>query len=321
MKVGVSFVKKISVLMSVYNEPNEWLEYAITSILIQTYRNFEFIIVCDNPKNKSLVQFLQKKEQEDRRIKLIINDNNIGLAKSLNKAYEYSEGEYIARMDADDIAYPNRFMQQITFMQENNSVDLLCGNVDIINETGNIIKYSKNIEYTIEQLKKLLEVANDLIHPTFFMTRKAFEIIGGYRPFPAAEDYDFILNLMSQGLNIYQFPETVLKYRIRENSMSYGNALVSQLSTTYIQKLYLERKKSGVDSFNFNEVQKIINVDSKEKEKYSNILYNIRGKYNSNKIMKFFVSLKGLIISRYFRMYFFDLLKVSHTIKKCSRQD
>lgn len=309
-------MKKISVLMSVYNEPIEWLECSISSILTQTYEYFEFIIICDNPQNKELVQFLQKKAHQDSRIKLVINEKNIGLAKSLNKAYEQSVGHYIARMDADDIAYQNRFIKQVTFMEDNNDVHLLCGNVDIINETGEIIEYSQNIEYTNNQLTKLLEVGNDLIHPTFFMTRKVFETIDGYRPFPASEDYDFILKAISRGVKIHQFPETILKYRVRENSMSYGNALVSQLSTAYIHKLYNERKKNGTDTFNLKELEKIKNTDSKEKEKYSEILYNIRVKYKYNKLMKIFTSLKGLIISKYFRVYFFDLLKVSYTIKK-----
>lgn len=307
---------KISVLMSTYNESLDWIDKSIKSILDQTYTNFEFIIVCDNPQNDDLQTYLKEYEKKDKRIKLLINDTNIGLASSLNKAFEYSKGEFIARMDADDISYPNRFMNQIRFIKDNKDIDLLCGNVDIINETGKVTKRSKHIEYNDEQLRELLEIGNVLMHPTFFMKRNSFEKIGGYRSFPAAEDYDFILRALSQNLKLYQFNETVLKYRMRENSMTFGNALISQLCTTYIQELYKERKHEGKDSFSIEKLNEIKEVDPIERRKFSDILFKISVLNKDSTIKRIYTSLKGLLISKYFRKYFLSMLNVSYQIRK-----
>ena len=99
----------VSVIMSVYNEPAEWIMLAIDSVLHQTYRDVEFIIVCDNPDNDSICNLLSNYMDNDTRIVLILNKTNIGLTRSLNVALHKCKGKYIARMDADDISFPNRF--------------------------------------------------------------------------------------------------------------------------------------------------------------------------------------------------------------------
>ena len=89
--------------MSSYNEPIEYVQKAVNSILNQTYKYFEFIIVIDNPNNSELISFLSSTANKDERIILLINKRNIGLAMSLNRALSVSTGGFIARMDADDI--------------------------------------------------------------------------------------------------------------------------------------------------------------------------------------------------------------------------
>src|SRR5690625_452840 len=95
----------ITVLMSIYNEDMLWLRDSIESILNQTYQNFEFIIINDNPSNDINKVILKEYIKKDNRIKIIENDTNLGLTLSLNKGLRESTGLYIARMDADDIAH------------------------------------------------------------------------------------------------------------------------------------------------------------------------------------------------------------------------
>ena len=118
---------EISVIMSCYNETEKELSESINSILSQTFKNIEFIIVDDNPTNTTLKNLLIK-YGNDKRVKLVFNDTNLGLAQSLNKAIDISTGEYIARMDADDIALPTRFEAQLEFLENNMAgkiIDLL----------------------------------------------------------------------------------------------------------------------------------------------------------------------------------------------------
>src|SRR5699024_5552594 len=122
----------VSVIMSVYNETETELALAIESILNQTYKDIEFIIVLDAPDNELVLKLIKKYQTSDDRIKIIINNQNQGLAKSLNTGIKSSSGEYIARMDADDISFKNRLDVQISFLEKNADYDIVSTNrVDI----------------------------------------------------------------------------------------------------------------------------------------------------------------------------------------------
>src|SRR3989344_1456117 len=155
---------KISVIMSVYNGM-PYLEQAAESVLNQTYKNFEFIIVDDASTDDTL-KYL--KLLKDRRIKLIRNKKNLGLAASLNIALRQAKGDYIARMDADDISYPERLDIQLKFLTKNKSIDL-CGSwVTLINDEGEKIGANRKNPRDDKMIKKLLGIRPTIIHPTFF---------------------------------------------------------------------------------------------------------------------------------------------------------
>lgn len=152
----------ISVIMSTYNTPDEWLEESVNSILNQTYSNFEFIIV-DDCSTTGMTAI--KEKCADDRIIWVRNEVNIGLTKSLNNALKIAKGKYIARMDADDISLPERFVTQIEFM-ENHPEVIVCGSWRraIGNENGDEIW---NIPATREEQQVQLFFYNcGLTHPT-----------------------------------------------------------------------------------------------------------------------------------------------------------
>jgi len=113
----------VSVIMATYNTPCEWLEQSIRSILDQSYSLFEFIIINDHSET-DLSQI--KRSVHDSRIIWIDNEKNIGLTRSLNKALQYAKGEYVVRMDADDISTTDRIMTQVIYMQNHPEV-IVCG--------------------------------------------------------------------------------------------------------------------------------------------------------------------------------------------------
>ena len=135
----------ISVIMGVYNEKIEWVEKAILSIINQTYTNFEFIVILDNPQNEELKNLISEFSLKDKRIKLYVNEENIGLINTLNKGLKLAKGKYIARMDADDISCGDRFEKQINFLEQNNNIVLVGGlneYIDVLIPRGgeNLIK-------------------------------------------------------------------------------------------------------------------------------------------------------------------------------------
>ncbi|MCX7739381.1 MAG: glycosyltransferase, partial [Hydrogenothermaceae bacterium] len=108
----------ISCIMSCYSEIPEHLCMAIESILNQTYQNFEFLIALDNPDNKELLKILRVYEEKDKRIKVFVNPKNLGRSQSRNNLIKKAQGDYIAIMDADDIAYPDRFEVEVAVLEE-----------------------------------------------------------------------------------------------------------------------------------------------------------------------------------------------------------
>lgn len=130
----------ISVVVASYNTQSEYLKEMIDSILNQTYKNLELIIVDDGSINpvKNVV-----KEYNDNRIKLITNDTNIGVTKSRNKALEAAKGEYIAIMDSDDISDRDRLKKQIEYLNNNKKVDLVSCQMKFISDDGRKNPYIK----------------------------------------------------------------------------------------------------------------------------------------------------------------------------------
>lgn len=124
----------VSVVMAVYNG-EKFLHHAIKSILLQTYNKYEFIIINDGSTDKS---GNIAASYNDRRIRIIENEKNIGLNESLNIGIDYAQGKYIARMDADDICFPTRFAQQLNMLESNSSLDMVGSKALVFNDTGDI---------------------------------------------------------------------------------------------------------------------------------------------------------------------------------------
>ncbi len=209
---------QISVLMSVYNEPVEWLHESIDSILNQTYTDFEFIIICDNPGYKKGIELLEDYRKKDDRIIIVYNEQNIGLTKSLNKGLDIACGKYIARMDADDIAYKDRFEQQINKIR-GKSYCLCHSGKTIINENNQEIRedYDKNeIDYS------LLFLRNIIAHPTVMFTA---DIKGLRSPlyneqYKRGQDYELWSFLFLNKVDFVYIPRPLLYYRESESQIS-----------------------------------------------------------------------------------------------------
>lgn len=206
---------KVSVIMSVYNGI-PYLQAAVKSILKQTYKNFDFIIVDDASTDSSLAYLMSLK---DKRVKIIKNKKNQGLATSLNKALKVTSGDYIARMDADDISLPNRFEEQIKFLIKHPQIDL-CGTwVDLINEKGEIIG-EKKYPSKDSRIKKALWWYQPIIHPTLMAKTVFFKKLKGYNPeFDMAEDYELMIRAKNK-FKMANISRKLLLWRLWEKRRS-----------------------------------------------------------------------------------------------------
>ena len=239
----------ISVLMSAYNEPIEYVRQAVSSIVEQTYNNLEFVIVCDKPDNEPLISYLSECARKDQRIKLIINKENIGLAMSLNRALSAASGEYIARMDADDISKPHRLEKELEYLRSNKLGIVGCS-VEKIDDAGKVWGEIRRYSDKPEAYARLLTVQNVLVHPSVMMRQEVIRSVNGYRNFPSCQDYDLWLRLLSKGYRFGVTDEILFQFRRHQNSITATRRYGQFLNESYIRKLYGEREKSGgSDSF------------------------------------------------------------------------
>lgn len=196
---------KISVVMPIYNTPDEWLKKAIDSILNQTYSNFEFIIIDDGSTNNA-PSILKEYQEKDNRITVILGEHK-GISAALNKGLKASRGEYIARMDGDDIAFPERFEKQVKFLDENKDVSL-CGT--------QIEKFPKKKISKLPEKVKIIDLIKECLiaHPTVMFRRKDFEKydLKYDENLQTSEDYDLWAKAVRY-LKLVNLKEILLYYR------------------------------------------------------------------------------------------------------------
>ncbi len=289
----------ISVIMSVYNEKADWLKESVNSILQQTYKNIEFVIVVDNPKNTCLIDILKEYEKADNRIILKINEENKGLVHSLNRALEYCTGQYIARMDADDISHLDRFEKQLSYIKSN-KLDLIGTNVHLFKDNKHVF-FTTDKLLTHKYLKKLLlRGAIGIVHPTFFGKREVFETLNGYEYSPHTEDMEFLARVITNGFKVGNMKDVLLDCRYSDGSITKSNAIYIYKMALYITKLFNEFNKNGKYQFD-KRYYETIEVSDKEIANYSKnkiLLGQAREEFNNKNYVRFIYHMtKALLTS------------------------
>jgi glycosyltransferase involved in cell wall biosynthesis len=205
---------KISVLLPVHNGEC-YIAEAVESILHQTYRDFELIVIDDGSVDltaKIIRSF------RDKRILHIKHERKLGIVASLNEGLELAKGEYIARMDADDISLPRRFELQLDYLREDPTVGVLGCRVIEINSSGNVLReiHSPLLD---SQIRWLMCFENPMRHPTVLTYSQLLRDLGGYRNFRASEDYD-LWQRMSEKTRLANLGNFLLLYRLHGSNAS-----------------------------------------------------------------------------------------------------
>ena len=226
--------------MSAYNEAPAILREAVLSILKQTYEDFEFIIVNDNPENGELAEALLSLSVEDPRIAIVQNEKNLGLALSLNEGINAAHGKYICRMDADDISEPNRIERQLAYLKDN-ELDLVGSAMTVIDESGNPQYSVDSLPQSPTAVAKALRFNNCVPHPTWLGSRNLFSQL--YRVIPLCEDYDFLIRSVLQGRRIGNVPERLVRYRMSQGSISRSHLFEQYLYQVELTMAYRHGKE------------------------------------------------------------------------------
>ena len=206
-------MKKVSILMAVYNT-EKTLDEAIESILNQTYKNWQFIICDDCSTDGTYAKLLEYKEKFPEKFVIIKNEQNSKLAYSLNHCLKYADGDYIARMDADDVSLPERFSKQVEFLNEHPEIAVVGTSMIRFDENGDFgeLKSYQNPD------KYILKTAVPYFHATIMMRRAVMEKIGGYtveKRTERGQDLDLWFKFYANGFVGANLEESL--YKVRED--------------------------------------------------------------------------------------------------------
>lgn len=210
---------EITVVMPIYNCA-PFLEEALASLLIQTYDNFEVLAINDGSTDNSL-EILNKFAAYDSRIR-IISQKNKGIVDVLNRGVKEARGEYIARMDGDDVCFSNRFADQVAILNTQPNVILVAGDFEVINHRSEFL-YRELVFPENDALQRALYLRNPIAHGSTMFRKSAINTVGGYRDlFGPTEDLDLWMRLSRVG----EFAATgtsVYKWRMNQNGLTLSN--------------------------------------------------------------------------------------------------
>lgn len=216
----MSHAPALSVVMSVYNA-ERYVAQAVESILSQTFSDFEFLIINDGSTDGSFA-ILAAYAAQDPRIQLV-NSPRLGIPQAKNRLLAEAQGEFVAVMDADDLALPNRFALQVDFLQARPDVVAVGGDHEFIDQKGRSLGWS-DLPATDAEIQRLLLGGIALIHhPCTLIRRAALSQIGGYNEeMVSSEDLDLWLRLGELG-HLANLKTPVLRYRLHPNSATHSD--------------------------------------------------------------------------------------------------
>ena len=207
--------REYSVLMSVYHkEKPEYLKQAIESIQTQTISTNDFVLVCDGPLNEQLDGVIAAKQQEmGTTLNVVRLAKNSGLGNALNEGIKYCKNELVARMDSDDIAYPDRCEKQIAVFNTHSEVSICSGIVEEFTTDPNTVDTRRVLPETNAEIVEFAKKRNPFNHPCVMYKKSAVEAVGSYQDFYLLEDYYLWLRMLMTGYQGYNIQEPLLHMR------------------------------------------------------------------------------------------------------------
>ena len=291
----------ISCVMSVYNESVDMVLRAIHSMLYQTYSIREFVIIFDNPDRKELFPALNQVVSSHQEVewKLIVNKKNIGLAASLNRGIKAAKFDYIARMDADDEAFPNRLKDSVQLIMER-GLKFVTTKVLFVDEEGRPVEKMRGMQLafpsSVDGNRHIGKYNNPVYHSTWLFLKTIWERIGGYREqLYTAQDYDFFLRSLNAGFDVGTTRTVGLRYTVRKESITGRYKSIQTFLATYIQ--FYQMNRLAFDRKFVEDVKAGINLDY-------NVFRPCYLKYlrAENWLIKGMAVTQGICMSKYFRI-------------------
>ncbi len=213
---------KFSVLMSVYGkEEAEFLNESLNSIFTQTYPAEQVVLVCDGELTDDLEEVIDRyKEQYFDVLQLVRKDKNEGLGLALREGLQYCRNEWVARMDADDIALPNRFEEQFAYLKEHPEVDVLGSSIIEFNALEGDSCYQRLLPEEHQDIIQFAKRRNPFNHGTMVFRKSKVLAVGSYVDVLYFEDYHLIIRLIQGNAILHNLTKPLLRFRFNDNTLS-----------------------------------------------------------------------------------------------------
>lgn len=212
----------VTVLLPCYNA-EAYLDATLQSLRQQTYPNLE-ILAIDDGSTDGTAAILAAAAAQDPRVRLCPNQGNQGLIRTLNRGLDLANGELIARMDADDIAVPQRIARQVAYFKEHPDTDVLCSDVTYIDQHGAFLSDPYPYRFNERVLRFFSFFLNPLCHPTVMGRRDVLRACRYSEDAPHSEDFELWLRMIHEGRVLRNLPERLLRFRCAAGSVSHRHA-------------------------------------------------------------------------------------------------
>jgi glycosyltransferase involved in cell wall biosynthesis len=226
--------------MPVYRPEPRFFAEAVDSVLAQTFRDLELVIVED-PSDRTGREVIA--QRSDPRIRYFLNSERTSLPRQHNRAVAESRGELIARFDADDVCEPDRIEKQVEFLREHPDIDVLGSQLRIIDEAGQVIAV-RHFPIDHASIRSAFPHANQMSGSNVMFRRRVVETIGGWRetsPLPS-QDYEWYSRAILKGFRFANHPQYLVRYRLHQSQIKSTKTRQTILSDLEIREMYWSRE-------------------------------------------------------------------------------
>lgn len=247
---------KVSALMPVYNTNLAYLKETIESVLNQSFKDFEFLILNDSPENVELENFILEYAKKDERIKYFKNPRNLGISGSRNKLIDLAQGEFLAVIDHDDISVKERFEKEVAFLEANDEVGVVGGGIELMTSKRQEFLPTKSADIKIRLMYQF-----SIMHPTAMIRKSILQENKIYYNalYSPCEDYKLCCELIEK-TEFANLDEIMLYYRNYENTSEQNSRKMDKITEIIID----ENKAKYPQLFNLAEyLQKIKTKETK----------------------------------------------------------
>ena len=253
---------KVCVILPI-NNYSKYMDDAINSILNQTYDNIEIVVIIEKTKDQKKIKNHIVKKYKNKNIVLLLNKINLGLARSLNKGLNYSNGEFVARMDIDDISISDRIERQVNYLKKHKDVGILGSNAEYF---GKITGPWFSDDFNCEKIKVDLLIGNPICHPTIIIRKS---IIDKYRlkynKNYISEDYELWCTALTKGIKIELMKDILLYYRKSDENITSNKKYIKKREKSVIRSMKKYYKKTLKNSFSTDEIMNLQGIFPCEK--------------------------------------------------------